>query len=74
MKGRLVVSAFIGFDDLSVGDFCILDEHVYIRTAFSIRSADKPLYRKPVVGFMRRNHDRGETTHDGNGENPFPPP
>jgi predicted component of type VI protein secretion system len=73
MKRRLVVSVSIGLDDLSVGDSCILDENVYIRTSFSIGPAYEPFDRKPMVGFMRRSNDRRETAHYSNGQDPFPP-
>ena len=67
MKRCLVIPVVIGFDNLPVGDSCIFDEHIYIRAAFPIRPADNPFDRKTVVGFMRRRHNRGESSHYCNG-------
>ena len=72
MKRGLVVSVSIGLDDLPVGDLCILDEHIYIRAAFPICSADKPFHRKSMVGFMRRRHDRRETAHHAMAQGSIP--
>jgi len=63
MKCRLVIPAVIGLDDLPIGDFRILDEYVYICTAFTVCSAYNPFDRKPMVGFVRRRNTRGKTTH-----------
>jgi hypothetical protein len=67
MKCRFVVPVVIGLDDLSIGDFCILDQYVYIRAAFTICSAYDPFDRKPMVSFVRRRNNRRETTHYRNG-------
>jgi len=67
MKRRLVVPVSISLDDLPIGNFCVFDEHVYIRAACPICPADNPFDCKPVVGFMRRRHNRGETSHYCNG-------
>ena len=73
MERGFEISVSVGLDDLPVRNLCVLDEDIYIRAAFPIRSADKPFNRKPVIGFMRRKHDRRETAQNGNGQDPFTP-
>lgn len=73
VKRRFIVPVSIRLDDLPVGYSRILDEYVDIRRPFSIGPADKPFNRKPMVRFMRRQHDRREATHQGNSQDPIPP-
>jgi len=73
VKRRFVVPLSVSLYDLSVGNPCILDEHINIRTAFSISSADIPFDRKPMVSFMRRRHHGREPNYYHYGQDPFPP-
>ena len=61
MKGRFIVPIPIGLHDLTVGDLGIFHQDVDIPAALPIGLADKPFDREPMIGFVRRRDNRGES-------------